>query len=232
MAADKQAFRETSNALLNIRVSKDGPYVVSGGIPLEDAIIITDANGISHEWRAGKQYVSPGTYELCRCGESRNKPFCDGTHRDIGFDGTEKANHQPYLNQAKVIDGPDLRLTDAPPLCVHARFCDRAGGIWKSTERSGDPEARRIAIEEAGNCPSGRLVVWDREGNEIEPRLKPSIELVEDPYAGVSGPIWVRGGITVESAAGAAYEVRNRVALCRCGKSASKPFCDGVHLNK
>jgi CDGSH-type Zn-finger protein len=45
----------------------------------------------------------------------------------------------------------------------------------------------------------------------------------------VSGPIWVRGGISVYSGQGMLYEVRNRVTLCRCGKSTNKPFCDSSH---
>jgi CDGSH-type Zn-finger protein len=45
----------------------------------------------------------------------------------------------------------------------------------------------------------------------------------------VQRPIWVRGGICIESADGTPYEVRNRVTLCRCGASANKPFCDGQH---
>jgi CDGSH-type Zn-finger protein len=39
----------------------------------------------------------------------------------------------------------------------------------------------------------------------------------------------VRGGITIESADGVPYEVRNRVTLCRCGRSDNKPFCDASH---
>jgi CDGSH-type Zn-finger protein len=47
----------------------------------------------------------------------------------------------------------------------------------------------------------------------------------------VSGPIWAKGGITVEAADGFQYEVRNRVTLCRCGASKNKPFCDGTHCS-
>jgi len=50
-------------------------------------------------------------------------------------------------------------LTDAEHICVKARFCMRAGGIWNLTRQSDNREARDIAIEEAGNCPSGRLVM-------------------------------------------------------------------------
>jgi CDGSH-type Zn-finger protein len=41
----------------------------------------------------------------------------------------------------------------------------------------------------------------------------------------------VKGGVPVESADGTVYEVRNRVTLCRCGKSTNKPFCDGTHID-
>ena len=132
--------------------------------------------------------------------------------------------------QAARIKGPELLLTDAEDLCAGSRFCHRAGGIWKLTRQSKDPKARQTAIEEACDCPSGRLVVWDKEGIAIEPRLKPSIGLVIEPPADHVGPIWVRGGIPVESADGKTYEIRNRVTLCCCGKSANKPFCDASHL--
>ncbi len=55
--------------------------------------------------------------------------------------------------------------------------------------------------------------------------------MIEDPQEGVSGPLWVRGGIPVVSADGTPYEVRNRVTLCRCGASQNKPFCDGSHAS-
>ena len=54
--------------------------------------------------------------------------------------------------------------------------------------------------------------------------------LIEDPSLGVSGPLWVRGGIPVTGADGGQYEVRKRVTLCRCGQSKNKPFCDGSHI--
>ena len=75
-------------------------------------------------------------------------------------------------------------------------------------------------------------MVWDRiTGKAIEPELKPSIGLVLDLKKGVLGPLWVRGGIAIESASGAEYEIRNRVTLCRCGRSSNKPFCDSSHID-
>ena len=55
----------------SITVTKDGPYRVEGGIELQDA-----------EWGEG---ATRQRYALCRCGASKNKPFCDGSHRDANF---------------------------------------------------------------------------------------------------------------------------------------------------
>ena len=233
MAGKKGSPRKPANKNFKIKVNENGPYVVSGGVPLEEDIMVSGDDGIPYEWRAGKKYPVKEKYTLCRCGQSKNPPFCDGTHVRIDFDGTETASNKPFLKQAEEINGPDLDLTDAPDLCVHAGFCDRASGIWNLVENSDHPEAKEIAIEEAGNCPSGRLVVWDKEGNEIEPELEPAIGLViEDPVEGLTGALRVRGGIPIESADGTSYEIRNRVTLCRCGKSTNKPFCDGSHLDE
>ena len=55
-----------------IAIEKNGPLRITGGIELKDA-----------NWGQG---ASQEHYTLCRCGASKNKPFCDGTHATIGFD--------------------------------------------------------------------------------------------------------------------------------------------------
>jgi CDGSH-type Zn-finger protein len=213
-----------------IMVTKDGPYLVSGGLPLVEQIIVTNGEGESLEYRDGRTYPPAERYALCRCGHSSNKPFCDNTHKRVAFDGTETAGHETYDAQAKVIEGPALVLTDVEALCAFARFCDPKGQIWNLVQQPDDPETRKLVEHEAGHCPSGRLVVWDRETNKpIEPEFEPSIGLIEDTAKQVRGPIWARGGISVVSADGEPYEVRNRITLCRCGRSNNKPFCDGSH---
>jgi CDGSH-type Zn-finger protein len=219
---------EQSNA--KIEVTQNGPYLVTGGLPLSEQWIVTNAEGDSLDYREGKKHPAAPQYSLCRCGHSGNKPFCDGSHQKVRFNGTETASREPYLEQAETIDGPTLRLTDAESLCAFARFCDPKGRIWNLVPASDDPEARRLAEYEAAHCPAGRLVVWDKKtGKAIEPKFEPSLGLIEDTEKKVSGPIWVRGGIPVIAADGKAYEVRNRMTLCRCGVSNNKPFCDGSH---
>ena len=219
------------NRKARIQVTKDGPYLVSGGIPLVKQVLVCDRKGNSIRWKEDDGIPAGESYALCRCGGSKNGPFCDGTHLENHFNGTETASRVPYLQRAEWTEGRDIRLSDAPGFCSHARFCVRGRGIWDLIE-SGDGEAKEIALEMAANCHSGRLVAWDRKtGKPLEPVLEKSIGLVEGPKEGMPGPLWVRGGIPVIAADGFAYEVRNRVTLCRCGKSGNKPFCDGSHMH-
>ncbi len=214
-----------------IKIVKNGPFLVSGKIPLIKLIISTDKSGYPYEWLEKKEYPQKEEYALCRCGQSKNKPYCDGTHEKVGFNGTETTSRKPYLDNAKEIDGSDLILTDNRSLCNHAGFCTRAGGIGYLVMNSDNPEAKKTAIQIASNCNSGRFVVWDKDTkNPIEPDFEPSIAVTEEPEKGVSGPLWVRGRIPIESSDGTVYEVRNRATLCRCGKSSNKPFCDGTHI--
>jgi len=216
---------------MKITVTQNGPYLVEGSVPIAGQTIVADGAGNSVGWREGQELVTNSKYALCRCGQSANTPFCDGSHLRVGFDGTETASRDPYEAQAAEQVGPTLILTDVQPLCAFARFCDVAGQVWNLVEQEG-PEAARLTAKEAGLCPAGRLVAWDRETKEaLEPDLDPSIGIVEDPTEGVAGPIWVRGRIPISSADGQAYEVRNRVTLCRCGASNNKPFCDGSHAS-
>jgi CDGSH-type Zn-finger protein len=214
---------------MTITVTANGPYLVAGSVPITREIIVADNDGNSVGWGRGDRFETRPTCALCRCGKSAAKPFCDGTHATIEFDGTETAEREPYLTRATEQEGPTLALTDVPALCALARFCDVAGQVWNLVQQEG-PEAAELTIREAGMCPSGRLVAWDLSTQAaIEPELEASIGIVDDPEQSVAGPIWVRGGIAVIDADGQRYEVRNRVTLCRCGASRNKPFCDASH---
>gem|GEM_PF-53425 len=213
-----------------IKVTKNGPYIVFGKIPIFEYVINCDSKGTPINWILGKEYPVRENCALCRCGQSKNKPFCDGTHASINFNGNETADLEQSHSQAKEINGLELILKDVEKLCASARFCHRSGDIWEQIPKSDDPEIKENAIRNSFDCPSGRLLLWDKKtGKSLEPELGRSIALAEDPFMGVNGPIWVRGGIPIQSADGEIYEKRNRVTLCRCGKSQNKPFCDSSH---
>lgn len=217
-----------------IKIVKNGPYLVLGNIPMTKQTIIEDKDGLAVKWEEEGGYPRLEQYSLCSCGQTSNSPYCDGTHQKINFDGTETASRGDFLDKAERIEGPDLILTDAQKLCALARFCHRKeGGVWDLTEESYNPEYRASAIQGTWDCPAGRLIAWSKStGKSIEPKYEPSIGLVEDPPKRVSGPIWVRGGIPIESCDGSPYAVRNQVTLCRCGQSKNKPFCDASHVSK
>lgn len=213
-----------------ITVSKNGPYLVSGSAPLTFQTIGVNQDGESTEWVEGDAVPVSTEYALCRCGASNTKPFCDGTHAKIGFDGTETASREPIMKQAELLDGPTMQLADAEVLCAFARFCDSHGRVWNQVKNTDDPTVRTQFLRQVGDCPSGRLIAIDKDtGEPIESKLPQSIGLVEDPALKCSGPLWVRGGISLIGADGQAYEVRNRMTLCRCGRSENKPFCNGAH---
>jgi CDGSH-type Zn-finger protein len=75
-------------------------------------------------------------------------------------------------------------------------------------------------------------VIQDKKTGEVlEPNFELCISMIEDPQKKVSGPLWVKGAIPIESSDGFEYEKRNRCTLCRCGKSSNKPFCDRTHIS-
>jgi CDGSH-type Zn-finger protein len=213
-----------------IKVTENGPYEVSGDIPLNQLGFVPDNHGNSLKYKTIDSYPIEDVYHLCRCGQSECKPFCDGTHQIVNFQGKETASHTDYEKNAKVIKGKDIDLMDAEELCAGARFCDTHGSTWHLVSRGTTQEEKDIAIQQCADCPSGRLTPIDKDGNKIEPNLPKEISILEDPAAEVHGPIWVKGGITVEDENGKTYPERNRVTLCRCGKSTNKPFCDGNHV--
>lgn len=217
-----------------IVIVKQGPYLVFGRPPIKTQTIVQNEDGNSWEFVEGsKNYtLEREPTPLCRCGRSKNKPYCDGSHEHVQWDGALTASHRSLLESAEVQEGPEVILTDNERYCAFARFCDAKGRTWNLVDLSDDPKKRELAIRTASMCPAGRLKTWDKSNGEpYEIHYEPSIGLIEDEPLGNSGGIWVRGGIPIVDPDGFVYEVRNRVTLCRCGESQNKPFCDGTHTS-
>ena len=162
---------------------------------------------------------------LCRCGGSKNKPFCDGTHSTNGF--TDRKLADSRKNRREVYRGKRITIFDNRAICAHAGYC--SDGL-KSVFRYGvepwiDPDGAAVdeVIATIRKCPSGALS-YAIEGKEGVPPERPPKVTVTD-----NGPYTVTGGIelmNVEFGDGASPE---HYTLCRCGASANKPFCDGSH---
>lgn len=119
------------------RIRENGPVAIHAAIAIE---------GHGTMFRA----------TLCRCGASKSKPFCDGSHVAAGFVATGEPETQP--SEPLAVRGGALTVTPFP-----------------------------------------------------------------------NGPLGVRGPLEICSGTGRTVHRTNRAALCRCGSSANKPFCDGTH---
>jgi CDGSH-type Zn-finger protein len=207
-----------------IKVTDNGPLEVAGA-PLVRIEAIYNEHGDGIRWERGPDIQHEESYQLCRCGASKNKPFCDGSEKDLDFDGTETADRRPSAERRKFFSEAPIALTDDRKLCAHQAFCERfPRNAWSVARGDQSPEDQDLLMYMVRRCPSGRLQVQIPAGAEpYEEDLPTEIAVVND------GPYWVRGGIPVESVDGVQYEVRNRQALCRCGQSGNKPFCDGTH---
>lgn len=206
-----------------IKVTKNGPYMVYGGVPLNEETIERDGMGRAERWKEVKKEHPDDCYALCRCGKSTNKPFCTGDH--VGFEGGETAPRSNFSDRAKAYPGVEgVTLYQDPQLCVGAGFCHGRYNVGNTIKKK---DTLDIALQQTHDCPGGSLVLTI-DGKPQEQELEKSISVTTTPSR--IGPIWVKGGIPVESSDGYQYEERNRVALCRCGKSKNKPFCDGAHL--
>ncbi len=211
---------------MKIETTEDGPFLAHG-VTVRPADYVEADDGAPMTWAFGEAIESDDDpVALCRCGQSSDKPFCDGSHQDADWDPSDAASSgETYEQRARRKKSPKAgyEMLDDTPLCMHAGLCGTAKQtVWQMLPSTDDPEVLGQVIRMVEKCPSGRLsnVV---DGSIVEPALPAEVNVVPD------GPLWVTGGITVTNAAGERLETRNRVTLCRCGASGNKPLCDGTH---
>jgi CDGSH-type Zn-finger protein len=219
-----------------IVVRPNGPYRVYGGIPLVRKTQIVSEQVEPLTWETGETLeTKPGEfYSLCRCGHSRKKPFCDGTHKSIDFDGTETADTHPTAERQRIYPGGEhIVARQDRSLCSLSGFCgNRKTNIARLMRASADIDVRSQVIAMIERCPSGSLTYsMEADSDAIEPDLPAQVAVTtEMTSAGpIAGPLWVTGSIPIERSDGQPMERRNRVTLCNCGKSKNKPLCDGSH---
>jgi len=201
-----------------IVVAADGPYLVTNA-PIRDWL--------------GVPLAARPQLALCRCGESKLKPLCDGTHVEVGFTGAKDPHRVPDRRDGYV--GVQLTVLDNRGICAHSGFCsDRLNSVFHAdAEPFVTPSGGRMdeIIGAVRACPSGALS-YAMDGVEVRAQVdhprEPAIEVSKD------GPYRVTGGIPLTDEHGADI-ARNEGAslehysLCRCGKSQNKPFCSGMH---
>lgn len=210
-----------------IIITNNGPYKVIGGVPLNELIIKEEETG--NVFVEGRSFDVKDEYYLCRCGKSSNAPFCDGTHLSVDFDGELSAPTDYMKTDITNYPGIDIVLHDNEKLCAFARFChNNETSVWGATAKNDRVNAEKLSK----SCPSGRLILEDKEtGEKFRNDYPAEISIIQDPGKKCSGPLWIKGDIQIEDEAGNIYETGNSVTLCRCGGSDSKPFCDASHVS-
>jgi len=217
-----------------IVIKKDGPLLVLGNIPLVHKTQVMSEYGEPLTWKKDGDIETGAAYSLCRCGRSKEMPFCDGCHKEEHFDGTETAKTDG-TSEFQVIypNGTHLIVTKDTLLCMDSGFCEMENiGFEDLIADSENTMARSLAIAMIERCPAGALTCRiEKEGADIEPDLPLQIadttEITSD--GPITGPLWVTGWIQIERSDGKPFEPRNRVTLCNCGMSKNKPLCDGTH---
>ncbi len=230
---------ETESNNPKIVIMQNGSYHVFGNVPLIHKTQVVSEYGEPLTWKKEKEYEVKKKegyefYGLCRCGHSKNKPYCDGCHRENKFDGTETADtrtsaEREYINRSS----KGIVVKQDGYLCMLSGFCgNRQTSIGRLISQTSEPRTRAEIISMIERCPAGAYsYAMKLEEANIEPDLPTQIAVTTEITSDgpIEGPLWVTGNIPIERSDGKPFETRNRVTLCNCGHSWKKPLCDGAH---
>jgi len=173
----------------------------------------------------GEELNPNPTMMLCRCGGSKNKPYCDGTHMKIGFtDKKEPGRHQDKMDDYQ---GKDITIHDNRGVCSHRGHCTgKAPKVFRMRVKPWiDPDTQDADKTAAviKMCPSGALSYTKNGVLHKDWENEPAVIISKN------GPYDVQGRVKLEDPDGNQPESDDHYTLCRCGRSRNKPFCDGNH---
>jgi uncharacterized Fe-S cluster protein YjdI/CDGSH-type Zn-finger protein len=134
--------------------------------------------------------------------------------------------YQPTVE--RVYRNDQIEVTWEPGLCIHFAACIR-GSIQAFNPRRRpwidvDAESPETLAEIVARCPTGALHARWPDGRPAETPREPMSILPT-----LDGPLFIRGQMTILDRAGNVVREDVRMALCRCGHSQNKPFCDDSH---
>lgn len=175
----------------------------------------------------GNEVKAPRVCSLCRCGESKMKPYCDGAHATIGFVGEREDSDKPELKYYK---GKDITIVYDSYLCMGAGYCGELEAVFGTHDKpiyepDGAPVEEIIATIK--KCPSGALtyMIGDEHFKNYYDETKIVVEK--------DGPLNFQGDITLidDLNSDKLLPDADHYSLCRCGGSKKKPLCDGSHYD-
>ena len=175
----------------------------------------------------GEDLPTKPVMALCRCGQSKTKPYCDGSHNETGFTTEPLAERAP--DGLRVFEGKQISVHYNRLLCSHAGECakrlkdvfDTDRDPWIVPDKATPGQIRDVVKA----CPSGALS-WSEPGGKALHIVgeEPGISIERNgPYRVTKIPL--KSGVRAEGAS------LDKYVLCRCGESRNKPFCDGTHAS-
>lgn len=198
---------------------KNGKIVLSQYSPLMAA----DVPLINAE---GQTVETPRVFSICRCGKSKMKPFCDGSHSATGFSGERVPVDQKTAEHYK---GKEITVVYDRHLCMGAGHCGELESVFGTHDKpiyEPDGAPTEDIIRTIRKCPSGALS-YIQDGVHHQ-RYCNNQELVVEK----DGPLHVHGGVELIDDQDSDHLLTkgDHYTLCRCGASKKKPLCDGTHL--
>ncbi len=194
-----------------IHISKNGPFVIS------HLRKIIDADGIAHS-------INDQTVAICRCGQTKGSPFCDGSHGKIDFNDEKEEDRVPI--KFKDYIGNEITIHYNLGICAHVGYCTKGlPEVFDGNKRPWiQPDQSTVdqIIKIIKKCPSGALsytlndIHYDHYSDKEKIKLSPN------------GPLEVSGSIILDND-DEALVAKEHYTLCRCGHSKNKPFCNGHH---
>jgi len=192
---------------VSVTVFENGPLKISGEVSVR---------------YCGEPVVVDGEdVFLCRCGQSSNPPFCDGTHNKAGFVGDSPDAPSKEL---RVWEGKTIRTFFNPNACMHAAYCKPLKTL-REAELAGDTAAAAEIARVVQSCPSGAL---SYESTTVEAPVATEhadIDIIEGGEVRIQCAFEINTDLLERQTA-------DRVTLCRCGLSKNKPWCDGRHKQR
>ncbi len=123
----------------------------------------------------------------------------------------------------------EVTIVWKPEVCIHSAFC--VGGLPNVFNNKERPwiNAQGATTDEikaqVSKCPSGALTYYMNNAETEAPQIESEsvVEIVPN------GPVLVFGNVRIKHSDGREEHKNKMTALCRCGASSNKPFCDGTH---
>lgn len=195
---------------VTIKAAPDGPYIVK------------NLQNFSNRKGAIECKEAMG---LCRCGQSANKPYCDGSHKTVGFSSENQLD--PDRDRLDTYQGKKITVYDNRSICAHAGICtDGLPSVFHNREGSFvDPDGASVGeiIDIVNRCPSGALSYIIDDESETRLIDEASISIA------ANGPYELKGKVILLDIGKGEGSSESNCSLCRCGASKNKPFCDGSH---